>query len=68
VATDVLGKSGRAILNALADGETDPEKLAELALGRLREKIPRLREALRGKVAEHHRFLLRLLLQQVSSA
>jgi transposase len=66
VATDVLGKSGRAILHALVDGETDPGKLAELALGRLREKIPRLREALRGKVAEHHRFLLRLLLQQVS--
>jgi transposase len=66
VATDVLGKSGRAILNALVDGQTDPAELAELALGRLREKIPRLREALRGKVTEHHRFLLRLLLQQVS--
>jgi transposase len=66
VATDILGKSGRAILHALVEGETDPLKLAELALGRLREKLPRLREALRGQVTEHHRFLLRLLLQQVS--
>jgi transposase len=66
VATDVLGKSGRAMLTALIAGESDPDKLAELAKGRLREKLPLLRQALRGKVTEHHRFLLRLLLQQVS--
>jgi transposase len=65
VATNVMGQSGRAILRALIDGETDPTKLAELARGRLRAKIPELQEALRGRVTEHHRFLLRLLLDQV---
>src|SRR6267378_6683670 len=48
VASDVLGKSGRAMLAALLRGEEDAEKLAELALGRLREKIPQLRLALEG--------------------
>jgi transposase len=66
VATDVLGKSGRAMLAALVAGQTDPDELAELAKGRLREKLPRLRQALRGTVTEHHRFLLGLLLDQVS--
>jgi transposase len=65
VASDVLGMSGRAILHARVAGQTDPETLAELAQGRLRAKIPQLRQALRGKVTEHHRFLLRLLLEQV---
>lgn len=62
VASDVLGESGRAMLRALIEGQDDPEALAELALGRLRAKIPALRQALRGKATEHHRFLLRLLL------
>jgi len=46
--TDILGVSGPAILRALADGETDPERLAEMARRRLRGKIPMLREALRA--------------------
>jgi transposase len=58
VASDLQGKSARAMLAALAGGETDPEVLAELAQGRLREKLPELREALRGCVGEHQRFLL----------
>jgi transposase len=62
VATDVLGESGRSMLRAMIDGQDNPEALAELARGRLRAKIPALRLALRGKVTEHHRFLLRLLL------
>ena len=62
VATDVLGESGRAMLRALIGGQDDPEALAEMARGRLRAKIPALRLALRGKVTEHHRFLLGLLL------
>lgn len=62
VATDVLGDSGRAMLRAMIGGQEDPEALAELARGRLRAKIPALRLALRGKVTEHHRFLLRVLL------
>jgi|SRR5262245_6665465 len=65
VAADVLGKSGRAMLRALIAGQTDPAVLAELALGRLRKQIPRLRPALTGRVTEHHRFLLRLLLDEV---
>jgi transposase len=65
VASEVLGQSGRAMLRALVGGEADPAKLAELALGRLREKIPALRLALAGRVTGHHRFLLGLLLDQV---
>lgn len=58
VATDVMGKSGRAMLEAILTGTTDPEQLAELAKGRLRKKIPQLKQALSGQVREHHRFLL----------
>ena len=53
------------MINAIIDGETDPHKLAELAQRRLREKIPDLRVALEGRVTEHHRFLLKLLLREV---
>lgn len=67
VASDVLGKSGRAMLRALIAGETDPERLADLALGRLRKQLPRLRPALTGRVTEHHRFLLGLLLDEVEA-
>jgi transposase len=65
VATDVLGVSGRAILAKLIAGEENSETLAEQARGRLRSKIPQLREALRGRVTEHHRFLLRLHLDHL---
>lgn len=65
VASDVLGKSGRAMLRALIAGETDPKALAELALGRLRKQMGRLRPALTGRVTEHHRFLWQLLLDEV---
>ena len=65
VATDVLGVSGRAMLAALVEGHDDPEVLAGLARGRLREKADALRQALRGMVTDHHRFLLRTLLRQV---
>jgi transposase len=66
VATDVLGVSGRDMLEALIAGETDPEKLADLARRRLREKIPVLRLALQGRVTDHHRFLLRMHLDHVT--
>ena len=58
VATGVLGVSGRAMLAALAAGETDPEALAGLARGRLREKTGELQEALRGLMGSHQRFML----------
>src|SRR5205085_5054612 len=67
VVTDLLGKSGRAMLEALATGEDDPEKLAALAHPRLAATPERLREALRGRVTAHHRFLLRLHLDQVDA-
>jgi transposase len=66
VATDVLGMSGRDILRAIIAGQANPEVLAELARRRLRAKIPQLKSALQGHVAEHHRFLLKLLLDQVT--
>jgi transposase len=62
VATDVLGASGRAMLAALVGGERDPQVLAELARGRLRSKLPQLRQALRGRFGDHHALLLRLAL------
>jgi transposase len=65
VATDVLGVSGRAMLEAIVAGEDDPERLADLARRRLRGKIPQLRLALRGRVTEHHRFLLGQLLRHL---
>jgi transposase len=58
VATDILGVSGRAMLDALVSGTTDPEVLAELARGRLRAKIPALREALDGRFDSLHALLV----------
>jgi len=68
VASDVLGKSGRAMILALIEGEEDPSRLAELAQRRMRAKLPQLRAALQGVVTEHHRFMLRLLYDQVLHA
>jgi transposase len=67
VATDVLGVSGRAMIEAMIRGEDDPAVLAELARKRLRAKRPELRLALRGRVRDHHRFLLRALMDQIRS-
>jgi len=58
VATDILGTSGRAMLGALAAGETDAAKMADLARGLLRKKLPDLEQALTGRVRPHHQFLL----------
>jgi len=54
VASKLLGKSGRSMLDALVSGTTDPEVLAELAEGRLRKKLPALREALAGRFDAEH--------------
>jgi transposase len=59
VVSDVVGASGRAILEAIIEGKTDASQLAELARGTLRKKIPQLRVALEGRITDHHRFLLR---------
>ena len=63
--SDVTGVSGRAMIQALIDGESDPARLAELAHRRLRAAPETLREALRGRVTRHHRFLLALHLKQI---
>lgn len=65
VATDVLGKSCRNMLEALIAGERDPEVLAEMALTRMRPKIGTLREALVGRFDDHHALLLRMHLDHV---
>ena len=67
VATDVLGKSGREILAALVAGDTAATALAQLAKGRLREKIPQLERALAGRVGPHQRFLLARHLAQIDA-
>lgn len=58
MATDILGKSGRDMLTALVSGTHDPEVLAELARGRLRAKLPLLREALSGRFDGHHALIV----------
>jgi transposase len=65
VVSDVVGISGRRILQAIVVGESDPEKLAELGSQRLRCPRAELVEALRGRVTEHHRFLLRQHLRMI---
>src|SRR5205807_1985521 len=65
VVSDVMGKSGRAMLEALLEGVSDPEALANLARGSLRGKLPQLREALEGRVDPHHRVLLPHLLAHI---
>ena len=62
VATDILGASGRAMLDALVAGTTDPVVLADLAKGKLRAKIPALREALQGRFEAHHALLIGAIL------
>lgn len=65
VMTDVMGVSGRAMLDALLNGATDPIALADLARGRLRAKLPALQEALRGRFRPHHAFLVTQILAKI---
>lgn len=67
VLSEILGKSGRAMLKALIAGETDPKRLAELAQGHARKKHDALTEALRGRVTTHHRTMLQLHLQVIEA-
>jgi transposase len=60
VLSSILSRSGRAMLDAIVDGEDDAERLAALALGSARKKTPALIEALRGRARPHHRNMLRL--------
>ena len=65
VVSDIMGKAARMILDAIADGETDPVRLATFAVGRVRADQQQLEAALTGHVDEHHRFLLREHLTQI---
>ncbi len=66
VASDVMGVSGRSMIQRLIEGETDPHKLADLAQRQLRGKIPELEKALEGKLTDHHRFLLQMLWKELA--
>jgi transposase len=65
VATDLLGKSGRAMLDALVSGTTDPNLLAELARGQLQKKPPALRQALEGRFDSEHALAVGQILAQI---
>jgi len=67
VASDVLGVSGRAMLNALVAGQENPAALAQLSRGRMRKKKEELEEALCGRMRAHHRIMLREMLRQIDS-
>lgn len=67
VASNIVGASGRAMLEALIGGQRDPAVLADLAKQRLREKIPALTEALRGRFSDHHAFMARLYLDRIDA-
>ena len=67
VATDIVGVSGRAMLEALVAGQTDAAAVADLARRGLRAKIPALTEALRGRFSDHHAFMVRLYLDRIDA-
>ena len=66
VASDIFGVSGRAMLAAFIAGERDPDTLAALAKGTLRQKLPELREALRGRFRDHHAIILKITMDHVA--
>jgi len=67
VMSDIVGVSGRAILNALVAGETDPDRLVDLTRGRLKASRADLLDALHGRVTDHHRFMIKLHLSQIDA-
>ncbi|OPX93175.1 MAG: Transposase [Pelotomaculum sp. PtaB.Bin104] len=65
VASDVLGKSARAMIEAMIDGEENPEILSELAQRRLKNKKPELQRALNGLIGHHQRLMLKTQLRHI---
>jgi transposase len=65
VVSDILGTSGRAILAGIVRGENDPERLAGMTTGRLKASKEQIVAALRGTITEHHRFMIKLHLDQI---
>lgn len=68
VASKVLSKSGREMIEALIAGERDSEILAEMAKGRLRKKIPQLEDAMAGRFNKHHALLCQAMLARIDQA
>ncbi|HEX6597523.1 MAG TPA: IS110 family transposase [Acidimicrobiales bacterium] len=68
VASSVLTQSGREMIDALIAGQRDPAALAEMAKGRMRSKIPQLKDALAGRFNEHHALLCRAMLARIDQA
>lgn len=66
VASEVLGVSGRRMIRALIEGQADPVRLAEMARGVLRKKIPQLVQAMHGHLTEHHRFMLKMHVEHLT--
>lgn len=67
VLSDILGKSGRAVLQALIDGQTDPQRLASCVSGRVKACRADVLEALHGHISAHHRFMLQLHLAHIDA-
>jgi transposase len=65
VASNVMGVSGRAMLEALTAGSTDPQVLSDLAKGKLRKKLPELKKALQGRFRAHHGFMVTEILAHI---
>lgn len=65
VVTDIMGQSARAMLEQIIEGKDDPEALAQLAKGKLRQKIAELERSLVGQVSDTHRLLLKLHLEHI---
>ena len=66
VVSDILGATGRAIMAAIIAGQEHPDWLADKAKGRLRSKRNQLRQVLRGRITDHHRWMLRELIEQLN--
>jgi transposase len=67
VASEITGVSGRLMLQALIDGQTEPQALAQMARGRMRSKIPELTEALTGRFSAHHRYMTAMYLRRIDA-
>ncbi len=67
VVSDILGKSSRAMLEALIQGEEDPEKLSELAQKRLKSKKGELQKALKGLMGPHQKLMIEIMLEHIDS-
>jgi transposase len=66
VVSHIMGVSAQAMLQSLLNGERDTAKLAELAQGRMRSKVPQLKEALEGNPQPHHEFMLKTIAHAIA--